>query len=79
MNKATAKLIAKLWNANYAGFTKETMTEAKVISDTVEIVPAGENDGMVFYHVEKLAYITRAFCASSLVSFRSGKCIAQIF
>ena len=79
MNKATANQIAKLWNANCAGFTKETMTEAKVISDAVEIVPAGENDGMVFYHVEELADITRAFHANSLVSFRSGKCIAQIF
>lgn len=79
MKKGLANQIAKLWNANFAGFTKETMTEAKVISDTVEIVPAGENDGVVFYHVEELADITRAFHANSLVSFRSGKCIARIF
>lgn len=32
MNKATANQIAKLWNANFVGFTKETMTEAKVTS-----------------------------------------------
>ena len=79
MKKSLANQIAELWNANFAGFTKETMTEAKVISDTVEIVPAGENDGIVFYHVEELADIARAFHANSLVSFRSGKCIAQIF
>lgn len=79
MDRRTAKLIAKIWNAEWAGSTMETMTEAKATSDAVEIVPTGNNDGMTFYHVEELADIARAFHANSLVSFRSGKCIAQIF
>lgn len=79
MNKATAKQIAKLWNANFAGHTEETMTSAIVEDDSVNIYPVGNNEGKTFYHTEDLTDITRAFRMNCIVTLRDSKVIARIF
>lgn len=79
LKKNVANQIAKLWNAEHAGYTPATKTVAMVEGDAVNIYPAEDNIGVSFYHTEQLADITRAFRADCIITIKQGKVVARIF
>ena len=80
MKKSLTKIVASLWNANFAGHTDATKTKAIIEGETVYIYPEGEeNDGTTFYHGDELADVKRAFQLSGYITIRDGKCVAVVY
>ena len=80
MTKKKAEQIAKHWNENFAGVTEVTKTTANAVKTSpkkdgyeVEIIPAGENDGLAFFHSEELVDVKRVFGVSCIVSYNQFK------
>lgn len=83
MTKKKAEQIVKLWNKEFAGVTLRTQTEARVEKSgagwSVEIHPAGGNDGRAFYHAREMVDVARVFELSHHIMLWDGVLIGVMF
>ena len=83
MTKKQAEQIVKLWNKEFAGSTAPTQTIAKVENCcsgwSIEIHPAGGNDGRAFYHSREMVDVARVFGLSHHIMLWDGVLIGVMF
>lgn len=83
MTKKKAEQIVKLWNNEFAGSTIQTQTIARVEKCcsgwSIEIHPAGGNDGRAFYHAREMVDVARVFGLSHHIMWWDGELIGVMF
>ena len=79
MKKSIKKIIIDRINNGNENIYCETRVKAIEDGEDIKVIPAPDNTGEAFYHLNLLADIDRAFCVNSHLTIEDGKIIAIIW